>query len=156
MKYCTKCGTALDDQATFCSSCGTRQTAGPAAAGTGPIPHIPTPPMPHIPTPPMPRVPTPPVPTPPAPPAKKGRGANGLGIAGFILGIIGLIFSWIPAINVVALVVAILGGVLSLIGIITGIVARKRLGLAITGFILCDFAILVATVVIETILQNGF
>jgi hypothetical protein len=48
----------------------------------------------------------------PAPPAPR----NGLGTAGFVLGLIGLIFSPIPLIGVVAWPLAILGLIFFLLG----------------------------------------
>lgn len=35
MAYCKNCGTQIDDQAVFCSKCGTNQTAAPAVKDKG-------------------------------------------------------------------------------------------------------------------------
>ena len=66
--------------------------------------------------------------------------SNGLGIAGFILALIGLFFSWVP---VFGWVVWFLGLIFSFIGLF-----KKPRGLAIAGFIisLIDLIILVAFV----------
>lgn len=64
------------------------------------------------------------------------KGKNGLGLAGFIIALVGLILSWIPIINLFAIVLLTVAFILSLIGLITGIVKKKKLGLAITGLIL--------------------
>ncbi|HEV8556834.1 MAG TPA: DUF4190 domain-containing protein [Actinophytocola sp.] len=72
--------------------------------------------------------------TPPPPTAPPPR--NGLGTAGFVLGLIGLIFSPIPIIGVVAWPLVILGLIFSLIGLRR---AGNRLatnrGLAIAGLV---------------------
>lgn len=64
--------------------------------------------------------------------------SNGLGIAGFVLALVGLLFSWIP---VFSWVVWALGLVFSFIGIF-----RRPRGLAIAGFIISiiDLIILIA------------
>ena len=62
---------------------------------------------------------------------------NGLGTAGFVLGLLGLVFSPIPFVGVIAWPLVILGLILSLVGLSR---ARKGLatnkGLAIAGIIL--------------------
>jgi len=126
MKYCQSCGKQLNDEATFCTFCGAKQ-------GVSAAPHIPTPPVP---------------PVPPVAPVKPGRGANGLGIAGFVISIIAIIFSWIPVLNVAAMVLGAPALILPFVGLIVGICSRKRLGLAITGLILSIFAIVIGILVV--------
>lgn len=62
---------------------------------------------------------------------------NGLGTAGFVLGLVGLLFSFIPFIGVIAWPLVVLGLVLSVIGIAraSGGKATNR-GLAIAGAVL--------------------
>ncbi len=67
-------------------------------------------------------------------PVEKGK--NGLGLAGFIIALVGLILSWIPIVNIVAAILLTVSFVLALIGLITGIVKKKKLGLAIAGLII--------------------
>jgi hypothetical protein len=49
---------------------------------------------------------------------------NGLGTAGFVLGLVGLLLSFIPLIGVVAWPLVILGLVLSIVGIVRPAAAR--------------------------------
>ncbi len=58
---------------------------------------------------------------------------NGLGIAGFILALIGLILSWIPVANIFGIVLSGLGFLLSLIGLF---LKNRKKGLAIVGLLL--------------------
>ena len=62
---------------------------------------------------------------------------NGLGTAGFVLGLIGFLFSFIPFIGVVAWPLVIIGLVLSIIGIARASSGKAtNRGLAITGAVL--------------------
>lgn len=73
-------------------------------------------------------------PNPPQPPAVKP--SNGLGTTGFVLGLIGLVFSFIPLIGVVAWPLVILGIIFSAIGLskaTKGHATNK--GLAIAGLV---------------------
>src|SRR6266852_3790010 len=68
---------------------------------------------------------------------------NGLGTAGFVLGLIGLLFSIIPIIGVVAWPLVILGLVFSLIGFSRGRAGQAtNKGLALTGAILSVIGLL--------------
>ena len=60
------------------------------------------------------------------------KGKNGLGIAGFILALIGLILSWIPVVNIFGIVLCGIGFLLSLIGLF---LKNKKKGLAIVGLL---------------------
>jgi len=72
---------------------------------------------------------------PPQSPVEQPR--NGLGTAGFVLGLIGLLFSVIPLVGVVAWPLVILGLVFSLIGFARGRAGRAtNKGLALAGAIL--------------------
>lgn len=73
-------------------------------------------------------------PTPPQMPATKP--SNGLGTAGFVVGLIGLLFSFIPLIGVVAWPLVILGIIFSAIGISKATKGRAtNKGLAIAGLV---------------------
>jgi len=84
-----------------------------------------------------------PIQQPAAPPAAPPR--NGLGTAGFVLGLIGLVFSPIPLVGVVAWPLAVLGLILSAVG-----VARVRSGkatnkgLSIAGVVVSLLALVVS------------
>ena len=66
---------------------------------------------------------------------------NGIGTAGFVLALIGLIFSWLPVVN---WIVWALGFIFSLIGVF-----RKPKGLAIAGLIIS----LIGVIIIVTLLS---
>jgi hypothetical protein len=69
---------------------------------------------------------------------------NGLGTAGFVLGLIGLVFSPIPIIGVVAWPLVILGLVFSCVGIYkAGNGQATNRGLAIAGAVLSALGLLV-------------
>ncbi|MBB4688616.1 DUF4190 domain-containing protein [Amycolatopsis jiangsuensis] len=80
-------------------------------------------------------------PQPPTPPK------NGLGTAGFVLGLLGLIFSFIPIIGVVAWPLVILGIVFAAVGL-TRIRAGKATnkGMAIAGLVLSVLGLVIAIV----------
>ena len=66
--------------------------------------------------------------------------SNGSGVAGFVLALLGLIFSWIPVLN---WILWILGLIFSIIG-----VTKKPKGLAIAGLIISFIAIIVLIAVV--------
>ena len=57
---------------------------------------------------------------------------NGLGIAGFILSLIGLVICWVPILNIVSLVLCGLGALLCFIGLF---LRNRKKGLTIVGFL---------------------
>ena len=79
----------------------------------------------------------------PAPPAAPPR--NGLGIAGFVLGLLGLVFSPIPFVGVVAWPLVVLGLILSVVGLVrvrAGKATNK--GLSIAGIVLSALGLVVS------------
>ena len=81
----------------------------------------------------------------PAPPAAPPR--NGLGIAGFVLGLLGLVFSPIPFVGVVAWPLVVLGLILSVVGLVrvrAGKATNK--GLSIAGIVLSVLGLVVSIV----------
>ncbi|GAA5111269.1 MmpS family transport accessory protein [Haloechinothrix salitolerans] len=84
---------------------------------------------------------------PPAPPAQPPRPANrnGLGTAGFVLGLIGLIFSVIPVVGVIAWPLVILGLIFGILGVLRvnkGEASNKGLAIAAVvvsavGLVIC-------------------
>lgn len=69
--------------------------------------------------------------------------SNGVGIAGFILALLGVIFSWIPILN---WILWIIGLILSFVGVF-----KKPKGLAIAGLCLSLLGIILIIAVIGTI-----
>ncbi|KAA2264767.1 DUF4190 domain-containing protein [Solihabitans fulvus] len=62
---------------------------------------------------------------------------NGLGTSGFVLGLLGAIFSWIPIIGVIAWPLSIVGAVLSAVGLSKANKGQaNNKGLAIAGLVL--------------------
>lgn len=68
---------------------------------------------------------------------------NGMGTAGFVLAILGLVFCWVPVLD---WVLWILGLVFSIIG-----VCRRPRGLAIAGIVISCIFIILVTIVIGAI-----
>lgn len=76
--------------------------------------------------------------TPPAPPR------NSLGTAGFVLGLVGLLFSFLPLIGVIAWPLVILGLIFSIIGIRRASAgAATNKGLTITGAVLSAIGLVI-------------
>lgn len=71
------------------------------------------------------------------------KSSNGVGIAGFILALLGVIFSWIPILN---WILWIIGLILSFAGVF-----KKPKGLAIAGLCLSLLGIILIIAVIGTI-----
>jgi hypothetical protein len=70
------------------------------------------------------------------PPQQTARPSNGLGTAGFVLGIIGLVFSFIPLIGIIAWPLVILGVIFSAVGFSKASKGRAtNKGLAIAGLV---------------------
>lgn len=76
------------------------------------------------------------------------KAKNGLGLAGFIIAIVGLVLCWIPILGTLLLFVA---WVLSVIGLIIGIVKKKKIVLAIIGLALSTIGYIVAAVVLASV-----
>lgn len=72
----------------------------------------------------------------PNPQLPAAKPSNGLGTAGFVVGLIGLVFSFIPLIGVVAWPLVILGIIFSAVGISKAVKGRAtNKGLAIAGLV---------------------
>ncbi|MFT4008833.1 MAG: hypothetical protein QM655_02205 [Nocardioidaceae bacterium] len=95
------------------------------------------------------------------PPAPDGaissahKGSNGLAVAGFVLGLLGLLGSFIPVVNIGAIVLAVIGLVLAGIGLARSKSARGGKGLAIAGLILSVLGIIIA-IIIDVAVGNAF
>ena len=92
--------------------------------------------------------PYPPSPTPPGfPPVTQVKGSNGLATAGFVLGLLGLLGSWIPFLNVLGIMLGILGAILAAVGLAKFKKVNAGKGLAIAGLVLGVLAVLFAIVI---------
>lgn len=69
--------------------------------------------------------------------------SNGLGTAGFVLALLGVIFCWIPVLN---WILWLLGLIFSFIGVF-----KKPKGLAITGLVLSFISIIVIIAVLGAV-----
>jgi hypothetical protein len=80
-----------------------------------------------------------PAPQPPAP-----KGSNGLATAGFVLGLLGLLGSWIPVLNIVGIILGVLGAVLAAVGLARSKKVSAGKGLAIAGLVMGVLAVIFA------------
>lgn len=69
---------------------------------------------------------------------------NGLGTAGFVLALLGLVFCWVPVLD---WILWILGVIFSLIGVF-----RPRKGLAIAGLVISFIGLIVMVVLLGVIM----
>lgn len=74
-------------------------------------------------------------------------GSNGLAIAGFVLSLLGVLGSWIPVLNVLCILLAVVGVVLASIGLAKSKKVGAGKGLAVTGIVLGVVAVMIAIAV---------
>ncbi|WP_165232279.1 hypothetical protein [Aquisphaera insulae] len=77
---------------------------------------------------------------------------NPVGVAAFVLGIIAMMIAWVPFLGLVAVPVALLGGLLGAIGLIYGLVSRR--GKVVTssiGIVLCLGSIVLSVAMTGTV-----
>jgi hypothetical protein len=77
----------------------------------------------------------------------RASGSNGLATAGFVLALLGLLGSWIPVVNIVAMILGVVGVVLAAVGLAKSKKAGTGKGLAIAGLILGVLALIFAVVI---------
>ncbi len=77
---------------------------------------------------------------------------NGLGVAGFVTGLLGLLFCWVPFLGVL---LALLGVILGGVGIATGKKKGAPTGLAIAGLVLGIIALIPAIILISAVASIG-
>ena len=93
------------------------------------------------------------IPQPPPPPQPglstqaPTKGTNGLATAGFVLGLLGLLGSWIPVISIVGILLGVIGVILAAIGLARSKEVGVGKGLAIAGLILGVLAVVIAIIV---------
>ena len=83
------------------------------------------------------------------------KGSNGLAVAGFVLGLLGALGSFIPVLNIGAIVLAVIGLVLAGVGLARSKVVRAGKGLAVAGLILGVLAIVIS-VIIDVAVGDAF
>ena len=76
---------------------------------------------------------------------------NGLGVAGFVLGLLGLLFCWLPGLGIT---MAALGIIMGGVGIATGKEKGAPVGLAIADLVLGIIALIPAIVIIAAVASN--
>lgn len=126
--YCSSCGSLINEGQSFCANCGAPVakpvTAAQPAAATQPIaaaqPVAAAQPQPAA-QPVLQAQPVSPV------PVKKSKGFS---IAGFIIGLETLAFSWILFVNALSVVTGLIGAVFSIIALV-----RKKCGLKVLAVI---------------------
>jgi hypothetical protein len=74
--------------------------------------------------------------------------SNGLGTAGFVTGLLGLIFCWVPALGII---LALLGVIMGGVGISAGKKKGASTGLAIAGLVLGIIALIPAIIIISAV-----
>lgn len=75
------------------------------------------------------------------------KGSNGLATAGFVLGLLGLLSSWIPFLNIVGIMLGVIGVVLAGVGLAKSKKANAGKGLAIAGIVLGSLAVIFAVLI---------
>lgn len=75
------------------------------------------------------------------------KGSNGLATAGFVLGLLGLLTSWIPLLNIVGIILGILGVILAGVGLAKSKKVNAGKGLAIAGIVLGALAVIFAVLI---------
>ena len=78
-------------------------------------------------------------------PARKG--SNGLATAGFVLGLLGLLGSWIPVLNIVGIILGVIGVVLAAVGLAKSKKVNAGKGLAIAGLVCGALAVIFAVLI---------
>jgi hypothetical protein len=86
-------------------------------------------------------------PPPGAPAPAPTQGSNGLAVAGFVLGILGFLGSFIPVVNIGAILLAVIGAVLAAVGLARSKSVRTGKGLAIAGLVLSVLAVIIAIII---------
>ena len=86
-------------------------------------------------------------PQPGAPTPAPTQGSNGLAVAGFVLGILGFLGSFIPIVNIGAIVLALIGAVLAAVGLARSKSVRAGKGLAVAGLVLSVLAVIIAIII---------
>ena len=143
--YCKYCGKPLQKDAAFCSSCGRLQSNVPVQQLRRPVAQVQT----NFTSPYMVGGYQHPQPTMSNNTSNstttvvvEGNRSNGLGTAGFIIALLGLVFCWVPFVD---FILWFLGFLFSFIGMF-----KSPRGLAIAGFIL-SFVVIIAIISVKSI-----
>ncbi len=88
----------------------------------------------------------------PTAPAGGRQGSTGMGVAGFVTGLLGLLLSWFP---LAGIVLGALGVVLGGVGISQGRKAGARTGLATAGVVLGALGVVIAIILVAVVVDAG-
>ena len=88
----------------------------------------------------------------PTTPAGGRQSSNGMGVAGFVTGLLGLLLSWVP---IAGIILGALGVILGGVGISQGRKAGGRTGLATAGVVLGALGVVVAIVLVAVVVDAG-
>ena len=80
----------------------------------------------------------------PAQPASVPDKAHGLGIAGMVLGIVGLVFAFIPCLNFVGIILGVVGVILAAVGRSKS--PKDKQGMATAGVVCSILAIVIGVI----------
>jgi hypothetical protein len=134
--YCEKCGEQIENNASVCSNCGAAMGIGYESVPPGGPGYAPTGNTGYG------------QPGPPGPPVfVVQKMSNTVGTAGFVLALLGVIFSWVP---VLGWILWVLGLILSCVGLAQGKNGKPK-GLAIAGLVLSLIGIVLLIVVVGSL-----
>ena len=150
--FCESCGSQVPDGQAFCSNCGTpvAQPAQPAPQPAQPVQQYAQPvaqPVQQYAQPVQPVQYAQPV---VAVPTQAPKSSNGMAIAGLIMGILTLVFCWVPFFN---WILGLLGLIFSIVGLAKKNAGTK--GCAIAGLIMTILGIVLSFVMIGAVLGSG-
>lgn len=78
---------------------------------------------------------------------------NGMGVAGFVMSLVGAVLVWVP---VAGQVILVLGFLFSLTGLLISLFSKKRMGYSIAGLIISVGSMLVLYFVILSMMERNF
>jgi hypothetical protein len=80
---------------------------------------------------------------------QQSKGTSGFGVASLVIGILALIGSWIPFLNVVSLLFGILGAIFGFVGILVSAIGKRSgVGMPIAGLVISIVSVAIALLVI--------
>lgn len=77
---------------------------------------------------------------------------NGMGVAGFVLSLVGAVLCWVP---VAGQIILLLGFLLSLTGFIVALFTKKRIGYSIAGLVISVGSIMILYFVVLSMIEKN-